>query len=282
MEEQKSGAERIAEGADQVEHLRNIVDRNDGFIFDLDGTIYLGDKLIPGADRAINMLRERGKKLAFVSNKPIQSRHTYAKKLNDLGVPCDAEDVINSSLVCARYLQKHYPGCSALVLGEEPLVQELESHGIRVSEDPEKTEVVVVSWDRNFTYEKLNKAYIAAVNGAALIGTNPDRTCPMPGYNLPDAACMIAAVEACAERQVDPIVGKPSPIMVREALDVLGVEPNRAALAGDRPETDMLMAHRAGLSFMLVLSGVTGREDLDDLPGEPEIVIDNIGALADL
>ena len=282
MEKPKPEGEKVVDGANHEERLRSMVNRKDGFIFDLDGTIYLGQELIPGADRAIRMLRERGKKLAFVSNKPIQGRHTYAGKLNELGIPCDVEEVINSSLVCARYLEKQHPGCSALVLGEEPLVEELTNHGVRITENPEKTDVVVVSWDRTFTYEKLKKAYIAAVNGAALIGTNPDRTCPMPGYDLPDAACMIAALEACAERKVDPIVGKPSAIMIQEALDLLGVEPNLAALVGDRPETDMRMAHEAGISFMLVLSGVTGRTDLDDLPAEPDIVMKDVGELADL
>ena len=275
-------AERVMQGADHKERLRGLVEGRDGFIFDLDGPLYLGDELIPGADRAISMLRERGKKLAFVSNKPIQSRRTYAEKLNKLGVQCDVEEVINSSLVCARYLQKHHPGCNALVIGDQPLVEELESHGIRVTENAEETDVVVVSWDRKFTYEKLKKAYIAAVNGAALVGTNPDATCPMPGYDLPDAACMIAAVEACAGQKVDPIVGKPSAIMIEEALDLLDVEPGRAALVGDRAETDLLMAHEAGISFILVLSGVTGRADLDDLPAEPDIVIEGVGELADL
>lgn len=282
MDDRDAHADKATEDPDHTKRLRELVDRSDGFIFDLDGTLYLGDQLIPGADRAIRMLRERGKKLAFVSNKPIQSRRTYADKLNELGVDCEVNEVINSSLVCARYLQKNHPGCRALVIGEGPLVEELKSHGIEVTEDPEQTDVVVVSWDRDFTYDKLNRAYIAAVNGAALIGTNPDATCPMPGYDLPDAACMISAVEACADRKVDPIVGKPSPIMVEEALDLLGVPPERAALVGDRASTDLLMAREAGIAFLLVLSGVTDRADLDDLPAEPDIVIENVGELADL
>ena len=115
---------------------------------------------------------------------------------------------------------------------------------------------------------------MAAVGGEnrvvlAEVGTNPDRTCPMPGYRLPDAACMIAAVEACTERKVDPIVGKPSEIMLREVLELLELEPGQCVMFGDRPETDMLMAARAGLTGALVLTGVTGPDGLDRLPARP-------------
>ena len=138
---------------------------------------------------------------------------------------------------------------------------------------------VVVSWDRGFDYDKLNIAYRAAMNGADLIGTNPDRTCPMPGYNLPDAACMIAAVEACTQRKVDPIVGKPSEIMLREVLDLLGLGASQCAMLGDRVETDMVMAARAGLTGVLVLSGVTRRSDLSDLLVHPDFVIASVADL---
>jgi arabinose operon protein AraL len=159
------------------------------------------------------------------------------------------------------------------------VIDELEGHGLEICDEPEAVDVVVVSWDRNFNYEKLNTAYRAAVNGARLIGTNPDRTCPMPGYDLPDAACMIAAVEACTERKVEPVVGKPSRIMLQEVLDILGLEAADCAMFGDRIETDIVMANRAGMCAVLVLSGVTTDENMKFEEGEPDYTLESVADL---
>ncbi len=262
--------------------VRRLVERTRGFIFDLDGTLYLGDHLLPGAAETLERLRAAGKKAAFVSNKPIGTRQEYAEKLNRLGIPCALDEVINSSLVAARWLQKHHPGAKCFPVAEPPVINDLLAHGLHISEDPEQIDVVVVSFDRTFEYRKLEIAYRAALHGAHLMATNPDRTCPMPGYNLPDAACMIAAIEACTERKVEPIVGKPSPIMLQEALDILGLEAPDCAMVGDRPETDMLMARSAGLAAVLVLTGITSAEDLDHLPVEPDIVLEGVGEIAEV
>jgi arabinose operon protein AraL len=224
-------------------------------------------------------LRKRGNKVVFLSNKPIATREAYAAKLNRLGITCANEDVVNSSLVLARYLSRTRPGARVLPIAEQPVIDDLKRHGLLIVSDPAETDVVVVSWDRGFNYEKLNAAYRAVLNGAELVGTNPDRTCPMPGYALPDAACMIAAVEACTGRQVDPIVGKPSPIMLREALDVLGLGANECAMFGDRIETDIQMAKRAGLTSVLVLTGVTTAHDLPSASAKPDHILNSVADL---
>ncbi|MHC4788841.1 MAG: HAD-IIA family hydrolase [Planctomycetota bacterium] len=261
--------------------IRALVEAARGFIFDLDGTLYVGEHLIPGADRALAELRAAGKKVAFVSNKPIGTRQEYAAKLNRLGIPCSVEEVINSPLVLARYLQKRRPGARCFPVAEEPVIRELLAHGLKLSEDPEHIDVVVVAFDRTFDYAKLNTAYRASLHGAELIATNPDRTCPMPDYDLPDAACMIAAIEACTGRRVEPIVGKPSEIMLREALDIIQLRPHECAMVGDRPETDMVMARRAGLAAVLVLTGVTSAEDLPSLTVAPDYVLGSVAEMAD-
>ncbi len=261
------------------EAIRSLVRARDGFLFDLDGTIYLGEELVPGAAEVVQRLRAAGKRVAFLSNKPIATREDYARKLNRLGVRCSVEEVITSSLVLARYLRKRRPGARVFPIAEKPVVEELERHGLEICHDPERIEVVVVAWDRGFNYDKLNTAYVAAMRGADLVGTNPDRTCPMPGYRLPDAACMIAALEACTERKVEPIVGKPSRIMLDEALDLLGLPAERCVMFGDRPETDMLMARRAGLTGVLVLTGVTRHEELEGLPVRPDLVLESVREL---
>ncbi len=262
-----------------LEDLRRLVHRTEGFVFDLDGTIYLGEDLIPGAAQVVQRARRAGKRIVFLTNKPIATREDYARKLNRLGIPCEADEVVNSSLVLARYLQKRRPGALVFPIAERPVIEDLERHGLRICEEPEEIQVVAISWDRGFDYRKLNIAYRAAIRGADLVATNPDRTCPMPGYRLPDAACMIAAVEACTERKVEPIVGKPSEIMLQEVLDLLALQPEQCVMVGDRLETDMVMAERAGMTGVLVLTGVTRPEDLARSPQQPELVLRSISEL---
>jgi arabinose operon protein AraL len=235
-----------------------------GFIFDLDGTIYLGERLLPGAKAVIAALREAGRRVCFLSNKPIASRADYAAKLTRLGIPAGVDEVINSSLVLARHLAREAPGARCFVIGEPPLVAELEAAGLEPVDGP-ATDYVVVAFDRTFDYRKLDVALQAVRrHGARLIGTNPDRTCPVEDGEIPDAAGMIAAVEAVTGQKVDPIVGKPSPIMLAVALERLGLAAGECAVVGDRLETDIAMGRAAGLATILVLTGITR-------PGDPAI-----------
>lgn len=232
-----------------------------GFLFDLDGTVYRGDHLLPGAKGAIAALREAGRRVCFLSNKPIQSRADYAAKLTRLGIPTDVEEVVNSSYVLARYLAQHAPGARCFVIGEPPLVAELAAAGLRPQDGP-AVDWVVVAFDRTFDYRKLEVAFQAVRRyRARLIGTNPDRTCPVEGGEIPDAAGMIAAVEAVTGARVDPVVGKPSPIMLGVALERLGLAAGECAVVGDRLETDIAMGQAAGLATILVLTGITAAED---------------------
>jgi phosphoglycolate/pyridoxal phosphate phosphatase family enzyme len=231
-----------------------------GWLLDLDGTVYLGEQLIPGAAVAIAALREAGRRVAFLSNKPIQTRDDYAAKLSRLGVPATADDVINSSLVLARHLRTLDAGAPVYVIGEPPLQAEMTAHGFEVRDD-ERVRWVVIAFDRTFTYAKLNIALQAVRGGARLIATNPDRTCPVEGGEIPDCAGMIAAVEAVTDTKVELIVGKPSPIILEVALRALGCAASESVIVGDRVETDMVMGKRLGLATILVLSGVTHADD---------------------
>jgi len=234
-----------------------------GWLFDLDGTIYLGERLIPGADEVVAALRAEGRRLAFLTNKPLETRAEYARKLARLGIPADVEEVITSSLVLARHLRGLDPGAPVYVIGEPPLLAELRAHGFEVRDD-ERVRWVVIAFDRTFTYAKLNTALQAVKGGARLIATNPDRTCPVEGGEVPDCAGMIAAVEAVTDRKVETIVGKPSPIILEVALSALGCAASESVIVGDRIETDMVMGKRLGLATILVLSGITR-------PGDPRI-----------
>ena len=251
-----------------------------GWLFDLDGTIYLGERLTPGADAAIAALRAAGRRVAFLSNKPLQTRAEYAAKLTRLGVPAAPADVINSSLVLARYLRDRDPGAPVFVIGEPPMLDEMRAHGFEVRSD-ERVRWVVIAFDRTFDYAKLNVALQAVKQGARLIATNPDRTCPVEGGEIPDCAGMIAAVEAVTDKKVEAIVGKPSPIILEVALAALGVPARDAAIVGDRIETDIVMGRRLGLGTVLVLSGVTRADDPRIAAAAPDHVVRSVRDLVE-
>lgn len=248
-------------------------------IFDLDGTVYLGDELLPGAAEMVSHLRTAGVQVLFLTNKAISRRDHYSEKLTRLGIPTEPDEVINSGWVTAQYLRTEYPDRRAFVIGEEPLLAELEAAGVEATTD-EPGDLLVVSMDRTFTYEKLDLARQTLGGGAPFVATNPDRTCPMPDGAIPDAAGMIGAVEAVTAESVDAILGKPEVTMVETVLGVLDVKPSECLMVGDRPETDIEMGRRAGMTTVLVLSGITDRADLADLSVQPDHVIEGIADLA--
>jgi NagD protein len=257
-----------------------------GFIFDLDGTVYRGDSLIPGADRIIRLLREEGKKVVFLSNKPIQTRGDYASKLTRLGIPTQPDEVINSTFVMTHYLKKNALQARLFVIGELPFIEELKRDGFTITEEPREIDYVVVAFDRTFDYRKLNIAFQAIKKfGAHFIATNPDRTCPIEGGEIPDCAGMIAAIEAVTEKKAEVIVGKPSPIMIQTVLDVLGLRPEDCILIGDRLETDIKMGKDSGIATGIVLTGVTDEEILKGVKhtsNQPDFVFQSIADVENL
>jgi len=256
-----------------------------GFIFDLDGTVYLSDKLIPGADKVIGLLREKGKKVVFLSNKPIQTREDYASKLTRLGISTRPAEVINSTLVMTNYLKKNAPQAKLFVVGETPFVEELKSAGFTITDEPKEVEYVVVAFDRTFDYRKLNISFQAIKLGAHFVATNPDRTCPVEGGEIPDCAAMIAAIEAVTQKKVEVIVGKPSPLMIQAAMDAMGLRPDECILIGDRLETDIRMGKESGIATGIVLTGVTNEQTLKEIKHtsiQPDFVFQSIADVENL
>jgi HAD superfamily hydrolase (TIGR01450 family) len=247
-----------------------------GWLFDLDGTIYRGEALVPGADTIVAVLRGEGRRVAFLSNKPLHTRADYAAKLTRLGIPTGAEEVITSSLVLARHLARLDPGAPLFVIGEPPLLAELIAHGFEVRPD-HHVRWVVIAFDRTFDYAKLNVALQAVRRShARLIATNPDRTCPTEDGEIPDCAGMTAAVEAVTGQPVEIVVGKPSPLILDVALATLGVGAEECVVVGDRIETDIMMGRRRGLATVLVLSGVTGAADARIAEVVPDLVLPSV------
>jgi HAD superfamily hydrolase (TIGR01450 family) len=250
-----------------------------GYIFDLDGTLYLGNNLLPGADQTLTDLRLAGCRIAFVSNNPTHTREFIVAKLNNLGVVADDSEIVLSSHVLVDYLTKRCPGCSVFPVGEQPLHDVLIAGGFEIQYDPKRIDFVIASFDRNFNYSKLQIAFDAIRAGARLIATNADRYCPVEGGGQPDAASVIAAIEACTNTKNEIVVGKPSIIMAQTILDMLDLPPEQVLICGDRLETDILMGKQSGITTALVLTGVTLPEHIYPDSIQPDYILQSIDQL---
>ena len=191
-----------------------------GVILDLDGTVYRGDRLIPGSRQTIEWLLANDCPVVYISNKPLNSRADYAAKLTRLGIPTHPEQVLHSSWALVRYLQEAMPEATIYAIGEEPLLNEI-SGSFQLSQDLEKIDAVVASFDRQLDYQKLNIAFQAIKRGARFLATNADITCPVEGGEVPDAGAVIAYLETCSGKKVEAVAGKPSPLIVEMGLKKL-------------------------------------------------------------
>lgn len=251
-------------------------DAYDGAIVDLDGTVYLGDRLIPGADRAVESLRGNGIAVLFVTNKAVERRAAYREKLGELGVPTSEGEIMTSGGMTAAYLARHHADDPVLVVGEDPLRQELSERGLRLADDPDEATVLLASMDRGFDYERLTAALHAMDGDTTFLATNPDRTCPTANGEIPDCGAMVGAIEGATGRELDRVIGKPSVTAIDAAVAALDVEADRCLVIGDRLETDVRMGNRAGMTTVLVLSGVTDRETVDRSSIQPDHVVDSL------
>jgi NagD protein len=269
-----SGATARAGGGE--EPLHRVERRYDGYVFDLDGTLYLGDALLPGAREAVLSLRSAGSRTVFLTNKPLERPSDYAAKLTHLGIPTQAREVVSSTDALLRYLRLHAAGARLYPVAEPLLWEILREDGWELTSDQGRIDVVVVAFDRTFDYEKLQVAFDAVRAGARIVATNPDAFCPVPGGGLPDCAAMLAAIEASSGGKAEAIVGKPSPHMAATLLDRLALVAEKTLLVGDRLATDMRMAVEAGMDSALVLSGATSLADVERSPVRPRYVLTSV------
>jgi HAD superfamily hydrolase (TIGR01450 family) len=269
---------RSSDGAEAPDRLY------EGYVFDLDGTIYLGDELLPGAKRLILKLRELGKRVVFLSNNPTKDPGMYAEKLGRLGLKTPASEIVNTVVTMTRWLLRDHPEATVFPMSEEPLKNSLSEAGIRMSEDPEEIDIVIASYDRTFDYRKLQIAFDAIwfYKRAMLVTTNPDRYCPFPGgRGEPDAAAIVAAIEACTGTKCQVNVGKPDPIMLETIMDLIGLDAKECVMSGDRLYTEIRMAKAAGMPSAVVLSGETTKRNLAGESEEnlPDYVLERIDQL---
>src|SRR5215212_9625573 len=256
----------------------------EGYVFDLDGTIYLGDELLPGAKRLILKLRELGKRVIFLSNNATKDPKMYAEKLGKLGLKTPDSEIVNTVVTMTEWLLLNHPDATVFPISEEPLKNALSEAGIRISEDPEEIDIVIASYDRGFEYRKLQIAFDAIwfYKRAMLVTTNPDRYCPFPGgRGEPDSAAIVGAIEACTGAKCQVNVGKPDPIMLHTIMDLVGLDAEECVIAGDRLYTEIRMARDAGMPSAVVLTGETTAEELANEPEEnlPDYTLERIDQL---
>lgn len=256
----------------------------DGYIFDLDGTIYLGSSLLPGAYRLIMKLRELGKRVVFLSNNPTRDVQMYVDKLTKLGLPTPKEEIVTTVFTTTQWLLQNAPDAVVYPISEEPLKRALREAGIRMSENPEEIDIVIASYDRTLEYKKLQIAFDALWfhKRARLICTNPDHFCPFPGgRGEPDAGAIIAALEDCTGVKLEVNCGKPSPVMLNTIMSVMKLDARQCITTGDRLYTEIKMGIDAGMDTALVFTGETSPEMLADYPaeGRPRYALDRIDRL---
>lgn len=227
------------------------------YIFDIDGTICLGESLLPTVTRTIDRLRALGRRTLFLSNNTTSSAAGYGAELTTLGIPTQASDVVNAAQVLIAFLDRELPGGTLHVIGEEALIEDLRAAGFGIASRAGEIDAVIASFDRGFTYAKLQLAFDALRRGARFFATNADRYRPTAGGGEPDAAAVIAAIEACSGVSCEAIVGKPSPLTVDYLRDRIGLPMAECLMVGDRLETDIRMANEAGMASALVLTGAT-------------------------
>ncbi len=228
----------------------------DACIFDLDGTVYLGDAVILGACEAIEALQRAGVPVLFLSNNPTKNPVAYVQKLRTLGFAVALHQVLTSAVVMCEWLVRQPTPPVVYPIAEPPLWSMLAEAGIRTSTQPAEIDYVLASFDRTFDYAKLQIAFDAVRAGAKLIATNPDKYCPVPGGGEPDCAALIAAIEACTDTTLAFTAGKPSALAAQTAAARLGVPIERCLMIGDRLETDIGMGI-AGMQTALVMTGAT-------------------------
>ncbi|MEZ0326389.1 MAG: HAD-IIA family hydrolase [Fimbriimonas sp.] len=224
------------------------------YIFDLDGTLFRGEEVIPEAVATVAELHRRGAIIRYLTNNSSRTREFFVEKLRNMGYPAESDEVYTSSLGTAKYLQ-HENVRRVFVLAEQGLNDTLEEHGITICETD--VEAVVVGLCRDFTYDLMNQAMQLIRGGARFVATNPDTTYPVENHKLiPGSGSIVAAVQACSETAPF-VVGKPNPFLVELVLEEAGLRAEEALVVGDRDDTDIESGRRAGCPTFLVLTGVT-------------------------
>lgn len=244
-----------------------------GFICDMDGVIYHGNRLLPGVDVFVNWLESEHKQYVFLTNSSERSPRELQQKLSRLGLNVDESHFYTSALATATFLKTQRPGGSVYVIGDNGLIGALYDAGFTMNDV--NPDYVVVGETHSYNYEKIERAIQLVLKGARLIGTNPDLTGPVESGIAPATRAMIAPIELATGRSAY-FIGKPNPLMMRHALKKLGTRREETAIVGDRMDTDVIAGIESEIDTVLVLSGVTSAEDVDKFPYRPHYILPGV------
>ena len=247
------------------------------FIFDLDGCIYRGNTVIPGAAEKIEELRKLGKKVLFLTNNATKTPKEYVDKLTGMGIDTNPKEILTSATATALYLAKNFGKASIFPVGERGLIVELQRAGHRIIDVNKlgEAEFVVACLDFSFTYAKMKAACQAIFAGAKFVATNTDPNVPVEGGYMPGAGAIVSAISTATG--VKPLViGKPSRHIVEIALERLGVRASQTVIVGDRLDTDVQSGKMVGAFTILVLSGATSLEKAKETKLKPDLILPSI------
>ncbi len=248
-----------------------------GFICDMDGVIYHGNNLLPGAKEFVKWLTDNNKNFLFLTNASNRTPEELRQKLLRMGLDVDSSHFYTSALATAKFLQLQKPNCSAFVIGDAGLYNALHDAGITMNDvDPD---YVIIGETAQYNYENITRAMRLVNNGAKLIGTNTDLTGPSETGPIPACRALVAPIERTTGKQAY-YVGKPNPLMMRTGLRILGVHSEDTAMIGDRMDTDIIAGIESGLDPILVLTGVTDLSNINQYPYRPRLIINSIGDIA--
>lgn len=245
-----------------------------GFICDMDGVIYHGNKLLSGVKEFVQWLKDNNKNYLFLTNSSQSTRAELRQKLLRMGLDVEESHFYTSALATAQFLKSQAPNCSAYVIGDHGLLNALYDVGINYNDV--NPDYVVVGETSNYNMETITKAVRLVNAGAKLIGTNSDLTGPTEFGIIPACRALISPIELATGRKAY-FVGKPNPLMMRTGIRILDVHSQDVAMIGDRMDTDMIAGIESGLDTVLVLSGVTKEEDLKSFPYRPRLVLNGVG-----
>jgi len=252
-----------------VEYIKN----KEGFIIDMDGVIYHGNRLLPGVTDFLAWLEKSGKKYLFLTNSSERTPKELHEKLKRLGIDVGEEHFYTSALATAGFLSNQIPNGSAYIIGDAGLIHALYSVGYSVNNV--NPDYVVVGETHSYNFEKIELAVNLVIRGAKLIGTNPDVSGPIEVGITPSTKALIAPIEIASGKKAY-YVGKPNPLMMRIALKMLGVKTDDAIVIGDRMDTDVLCGLESEIDTLLVLSGISSRETIDQFPYRPHYILNGI------
>ena len=260
--------------------MQKIVEKTKLYLFDMDGTLYLGSRLYDFTKELLREIRTTGGRYLFMTNNSSKSVEDYVKKLAGMGIEATREDFMTSSQATAFYLKQNYPGKKLYVCGTKSLIQELESEGFTVTQDLDQVECVVMGFDTELTFQKLHDVSFLLLTKKDLpyIATNPDLVCTTEFGSVPDSGSVCYGIKNATGRE--PIViGKPSPLMPQLAMQKLGRTPEETVVIGDRIYTDIKSGLNAGCTGILVLSGESTLKTLEESPDKPHLVLKDAGEL---